>query len=97
MITWEVMDRTAMILGYVMMLGLIVLVVMVAYVLVDEASRAYLQVRRIERVSLGKGKRVSARLFWGRWRSEYMASYTRLIIRGVALPHDPRKPIRRDW
>ncbi|CAA2140475.1 hypothetical protein [Hyphomicrobium sp. ghe19] len=95
--TWEALNAAAMILGYVAMLGLIVLVAMVAYLLVDEARRSYRQCRRIERVALGKGKRVPWRVFLLSWCKEYFTSYTSLRYRGYVLPHDPRKPVRRGW
>lgn len=95
--TIETFNAIALIVGYVAIVGIAGLIAFVGYVFADEARRSYRQVRRIERITLGKGRRAPWRAFVRRWRSEYLNTYSSLRVRGFVLPYDTSKPITRDW
>ena len=95
--TLEALNNVALIVGYLTMVGIAGLIAAVVYALADEARRSYRQVRRIERITLGKGKRAPWRVFVRRWRAEYLDTYSSLGVRGFQLPYDTRKPVTREY
>lgn len=71
----------------------------ISYAIAAEARRAMRQWCRICRVVCGRRWKERIRKDWrifltGWWR-EFGEGYTDKEIRGIILPHDPSKPIRR--
>lgn len=95
--TLETFNAIALVVGYVSIVGIAGLIAAVVYAFADEARRSYRQVRRIERITLGKGKRAPWRVFVRRWRAEYLDTYSSLGVRGFQLPYDTRKPVTREY
>lgn len=64
-----------------------------------EIRRAYRQTCRRSRVAYGHEWARLARKNWmgflRLWRKEIFSSYSALVMRGIRLPHDPRKPFGR--
>lgn len=79
-------------------IGIVIIIAMLAIGV--EILRAYRQTCRKARVAYGHEWTRLARKNWKGflrlWRKETFSSYSELVMRGIRLPHDPRKPFGRE-